>query len=286
IGAIVVATTTEREDDVIEEWCCAHWVRCFRGSREDVLDRYYHAAKFYQAASILRITADCPALDPVVVDELLSEYEAHDYDACGLAGEFPDGLDCEVMSFSALERAWKEAEMASEREHVTPFIRESKQFSHLNYANEIDYSVFPSSDNVRDFNWDTDNEALAQAFVEAFNLDGVDQIKGLMGSIQTLSEDYKFISHKILWDGEKIIGRLLVYSKGDAPVGWLGSIVALGDRNEIEKTLMGAGLNAAKDAGINKVHLALWNKAMEKEANYSYLKVDFYDSVSYWEKTI
>jgi len=100
----------------------AHWVRCFRGSQEDVLDRYYHAAKFYQAASILRITADCPALDPVVVDELLSEYEAHAYDACGLAGGFPDGLDCEVMSFSALERAWKEAEMASEREHVTPYI--------------------------------------------------------------------------------------------------------------------------------------------------------------------
>ncbi len=122
IETIIVATTTEREDDVIDEWCCAHWVRCFRGSQEDVLDRYYHAAKFYQAASILRITADCPALDPVVVDELLSEYEAHGYDACGLAGEFPDGLDCEVMSFSALERAWKEAEMASEREHVTPYI--------------------------------------------------------------------------------------------------------------------------------------------------------------------
>lgn len=152
--------------------------------------------------------------------------------------------------------------------------------------NEVNYSVFPSSENVRDFNWDTDNEALAQAFVQAFKLDSVDEIKGLMSSIQTLSEDYKFISHKILWDGDKIIGRLLVYSKGDAPVGWLGSIVALGDRIEIERTLMGTGLKAAKDAGINKVHLALWNKAMEKEANYSYLKVDFYDSVSYWEKAI
>ncbi len=122
VDAIIVATTTEQEDDVIEEWCCAQWVRCFRGSRDDVLDRYYRAAMFYQAASILRITADCPAIDPEVVDGLLNEYEAHGYDLCGLAGSFPDGLDCEVLSFSALERAWREAEMASEREHVTPYM--------------------------------------------------------------------------------------------------------------------------------------------------------------------
>ncbi len=122
VEAIVVATTTEVEDDVIEDWCCADWVRCFRGSQEDVLDRYYQAAKFFQASSILRITADCPALDPMVIDELISEYEIHGYDACGLVGGFPDGLDCEVMSFSSLERAWKEADMASEREHVTPYI--------------------------------------------------------------------------------------------------------------------------------------------------------------------
>lgn len=124
IESIVVATTTEPEDDVIEDWCCAHWIRCFRGSQDDVLDRYYQASKFYQAPSILRITADCPALDPTVVDELLTEYETHGYDLCGLAGSFPDGLDCEVVSFSALERAWKEAEMASEREHVTPYIHQ------------------------------------------------------------------------------------------------------------------------------------------------------------------
>jgi len=109
IEAIVVATTTEPEDDVIEDWCCAHWVSCFRGSQEDVLDRYYQAAKFFRASSIIRITADCPAIDPVVIDELIREYEAHGYDACGLAGKFPDGLDCEVVSFSSLERAWKEA---------------------------------------------------------------------------------------------------------------------------------------------------------------------------------
>jgi len=122
IESIVVATTTEPEDDAIEDWCCTQWVPCFRGSEDDVLDRYYQAAKFFQASSILRITADCPAIDPIIIDELLGEYEDHGYDACGLAGGFPDGLDCEVVSFSALEHAWNKAEMASEREHVTPYI--------------------------------------------------------------------------------------------------------------------------------------------------------------------
>ncbi|MDT7041853.1 glycosyltransferase family protein [Candidatus Nitronereus thalassa] len=122
LGSIVVATTTAPEDDAIEEWCFAHWVRCFRGSENDVLDRYYQAASFYQASSVLRITADCPAIDPEVVDELIEEFEKHTYDICGLSGSFPDGLDCEVMDFCSLERAWKEAELASEREHVTPYL--------------------------------------------------------------------------------------------------------------------------------------------------------------------
>ena len=131
IETIVVATTTEPEDNVIEDWCCANWVQCFRGSQDDVLGRYFQAAKFYQATSILRITADCPAIDPTVVDELLSEFEAHAYDLCGLSGEFPDGLDCEVMTFSTLERAWNEAEMASEREHVTPYIHHHPELFRL-----------------------------------------------------------------------------------------------------------------------------------------------------------
>lgn len=130
IDTIVVATTTDPEDNVIEDWCCANWVQCYRGSRDDVLDRYYQAAQIYQADAILRITADCPALDPEVIDELLSEFEAHGYDVCGLAGAFPDGLDCEVMTFSALERAWTQADKASEREHVTPYLHHHpEQFS-------------------------------------------------------------------------------------------------------------------------------------------------------------
>jgi spore coat polysaccharide biosynthesis protein SpsF len=167
IGAIVVATTDAPEDDVIEDWCCSHWVQCFRGSHDDVLDRYYQAAKFYQASSVLRITADCPALDPVVVDELLNEYKAHTYDFCGLAGAFPDGLDCEVMSFSSLERAWREAVLASEREHVTSYIHSHGDLFRL--------GKFERFFNLEHHRWTLDEEAdfhfLGQVFRRLYQED-------------------------------------------------------------------------------------------------------------------
>ena len=122
LRAIVVATTIQPEDDAIEQWCCNHAVRCFRGDDADVLDRYYQAARFFQADPIVRITADCPVIDPTVVDEVVWEFYRGNYDICGLGGEFPDGLDCEVMAFRALEIAWRDAQWASEREHVTPFL--------------------------------------------------------------------------------------------------------------------------------------------------------------------
>ena len=119
---IVVATTTESEDNVIEEFCRAEKIHFYRGSKNDVLDRYYHAAKTFQADPIVRITADCPLIDPLIVDEVVNSYFKGGYEACGLAGEFPDGLDCEVFSFRAIEDAWRHSVLPSEREHVGPYI--------------------------------------------------------------------------------------------------------------------------------------------------------------------
>lgn len=122
IHAVVVATTTEPEDDVIAQWCEDHGVLCFRGASTDVLDRYYQAAKAYGGNVIVRITADCPMVDPQLVDELVNERAEGNYQVYGLSGEFPDGLDCEVFTFPALEAAWRLARLASEREHVTPYL--------------------------------------------------------------------------------------------------------------------------------------------------------------------
>lgn len=122
IDQIIVATSTDHSDDPIEVWCQKAEVPFFRGELLDVLDRYYRAATEYEANPIVRITADCPAIDPVIVDEVINGYLSGEYDGYSLAGEFPKGLDCQVFSYPALEKAWKEAKLLYDREHVGPYI--------------------------------------------------------------------------------------------------------------------------------------------------------------------
>jgi spore coat polysaccharide biosynthesis protein SpsF len=122
---IIVATSIERHDDAIAKWATSKGVNLFRGSLSDVLDRYYHAATLYKADAVVRITADCPVIDPFIVDEVVNGFLEGGYDAYGLSGEFPDGLDCQLFSFSAIEKAWKGATLPSEREHVGPYIEKT-----------------------------------------------------------------------------------------------------------------------------------------------------------------
>jgi spore coat polysaccharide biosynthesis protein SpsF (cytidylyltransferase family) len=122
IAEVVVATSTDATDDSIEAWCQGADVSCYRGSLNDVLDRYYQAGLLHSAEVVVRITADCPAIDPTIVDEVVRGFLTGGYQVYGLAGEFPDGLDCTVFMFSALARAWREAALPSEREHVGPYI--------------------------------------------------------------------------------------------------------------------------------------------------------------------
>lgn len=122
IDSVLVATTESAKDDAIEAFCNGYQVDCFRGSELDVLDRYYQAAKSVAARTIVRITADCPVLDPQLVDKVVCGFRAGGYALYGLDGEFPDGLDCVAFSFTALEIAWREAKLPSEREHVCPYI--------------------------------------------------------------------------------------------------------------------------------------------------------------------
>ena len=123
VDEVVVATSTDPSDDPVAEWCEQNGTRCHRGSLDDVLDRFLGAARASGATHCVRITADCPLIDPVLVDRVIAQALAEDLDYCGLAGEFPDGLDCEVMTRSALERAAAEAVLPSEREHVTPYLK-------------------------------------------------------------------------------------------------------------------------------------------------------------------
>lgn len=124
LSEVVVATTDSCVDDAVESACTVFGVRCFRGSEADVLDRFYRTARKFDADPIVRITADCPLLDPRVLDDAVRLYGSgsYDYVSNAIRRTFPDGLDVEVFSRAALEAAWGESRLASEREHVTPFL--------------------------------------------------------------------------------------------------------------------------------------------------------------------
>jgi glutamate-1-semialdehyde 2,1-aminomutase/spore coat polysaccharide biosynthesis protein SpsF len=125
IGQIVLATTRKDEDDVLAEFADTYGLSLYRGEENDVLDRFYQAAVAHRIDHIVRVTPDCPLHDPQVIDAVVSEYLRGDCDYASntLTYTYPEGLDVEVFSFGALERAWKEARKPSEREHVTPYMR-------------------------------------------------------------------------------------------------------------------------------------------------------------------
>jgi len=143
ISKIIVATTNLKQDDVIEELVKKLEIDVFRGDSSDVLDRYYQCAKKFNLDNIVRITSDCPLIDPEIVDKVIRKYEIEkfDYVTNTLIRTFPIGLDAEIFSFDVLEKTWKNAILPSEREHVTPFIRNKKMdFSVGNIEHEEDLS--------------------------------------------------------------------------------------------------------------------------------------------------
>lgn len=146
IDQVVVATTMDPSDDAVEAYCQVHGIACYRGSMHDVLDRFYQAARQYQADVVVRFTADCPLLDPQLVDHVLDEFfkAGADFAANRLPPPFtrtyPIGLDTEVATFAALERAWKEATAKHDREHVMPYLYEvDGRFKVVRVEYEQDY---------------------------------------------------------------------------------------------------------------------------------------------------
>lgn len=124
VDKVIVATTTDACDRVLLRLAEQCDVEGFAGSAADVLDRYYQATRRWEAPVVIRLTGDCPLLDPEVSSRVVSEFlqGRFDYVSNVHPSTFPDGLDTEVFSRQALERAWREAALPSEREHVTPFI--------------------------------------------------------------------------------------------------------------------------------------------------------------------
>lgn len=146
INNVIIATTTEEKDDIIYNYCNQNNIPVFRGSENDVLDRYYQCAKKYKMTDIVRITADCPLHDAAIIDKVIEKYLdenlGFDYVSNTFEYTYPDGMDVEVFSFKVLEEAWKNAALLSEREHVTPYIRKNPNYKKLNVFAEKKYPQY------------------------------------------------------------------------------------------------------------------------------------------------
>lgn len=133
---VVIATSTASGDDEIEEFCKENQVDCFRGSEENVLERFYQAAVHYNFDTIVRITSDCPLIDPQIATSIINYYYDMDCDLATNGGAdpdnrtFPRGMDVSVFSYEVLEEAYKNATTKHQKEHVTPYIYEHKKIAY------------------------------------------------------------------------------------------------------------------------------------------------------------
>lgn len=150
---LIIATSNKEQDNPINDIANDCNISCFRGSENNVLDRFYQAAKSVDADIIVRITADCPLIDPELIDKMIAYFKANEFDfvGTGVPPSYPDGLDTDVFSFSALEKAWKEAILSLEREHVGPYI--------LNNPDKFKICFFKNTENLSFMRWTLDEEA-------------------------------------------------------------------------------------------------------------------------------
>lgn len=143
IDYLIVATSNDESDDALEELCIENNLNVFRGNLDDVLDRVYMAVRDMECDNIVRLTGDCPLIDPQVIDRVIEDHINMnvDYTSNSISPTFPDGLDVEVMKKTALIEAWSKSSKTSEREHVTPYIYNNKdKFKVNSFENDIDYS--------------------------------------------------------------------------------------------------------------------------------------------------
>jgi spore coat polysaccharide biosynthesis protein SpsF (cytidylyltransferase family) len=143
VDEIVIATTSNEQDKTLVEFAEEYGFKYFVGSENDVLDRYYQASKEYEADVIVRVTGDCPLVDPFIVDKVVQYYAegSFDYVSNNNPPTYPHGLDIEVFSFKALEEAWRKSQADYQREHVTYYITEHPEIFKIgNVKNQADLS--------------------------------------------------------------------------------------------------------------------------------------------------
>ena len=142
INRIIVATSNNNSDNKIVDWCKKNKILFYRGSINDLLERYYNTCLKFNIKNILRITSDCPLVDPILLEIAIKNYFKNNFEIYGLGGEFPDGLDFTIFKFSVLEDSYINATKASDREHVCPYMER--------HSNNIGvFRPFVNSQNIR-----------------------------------------------------------------------------------------------------------------------------------------
>lgn len=193
IDEVVVATTENANDDELIGLCDKIGVKVFRGSENDVLDRYYSIANKLGVKNIVRITSDCPLMDCKIIDEVVKIHldKKNDYTSNTLEETFPDGEDVEVFTFDVLKKAWENAKLSSEREHVTPYIRKHEELFKL-------YNV-KNTENLKDYRWtldtDKDYEFIKLIYDNFRNVEnfGMDEVSNFIKSRPEIMEINKNI---------------------------------------------------------------------------------------------
>lgn len=151
---IIIATTKSPKDKKIINFCLKHNLKYFCGSNNDVLDRYFKCAKKFTCDPVIRISSDCPFIDPSIIDQIISkfrknscDYVANNFEKINKKWEnsacnFPQGMVVEICNFKTLEKAWKVAKKPSEREHVFPYVQFNAKFfkvSNLVYKKDLSF---------------------------------------------------------------------------------------------------------------------------------------------------
>lgn len=199
LDQVLIATTLSARDDAVESFCKSHGFACFRGSEDNVLERYYLAALSFNAKTVVRLTADCPLIDPAVVDIVVSSYlresGSYDYASNTVERTYPRGLDTEAFSFRVLEKCHKEAKEKPEREHVTLYMYEHpEEFRVLCVKNSVDLSGFRwTVDEERDL------ELVRQIYGRLYKngkIFGMDDVLALFKSEPSLSAINKDVMQK------------------------------------------------------------------------------------------
>jgi spore coat polysaccharide biosynthesis protein SpsF len=227
VNETIFATTTDPSDDSVAEYCDFSGIPFTRGNLYDVLDRYYQAAKEAKADAVVRVTADCPVIEPALIDNVVNTLQGEEYDFAAnrlpppFERTYPIGLDVEVCTFVALEKAWKESTETFHREHVMPYFYEGVELSAIN--RQLSEGVSPRGFKIAllnhttdfgDYRWTVDTpedlEFMRQIYA---HFDGRDdfswkEVLDLVHNEPTLMQINAAVKHKTLKDiDERATGR-------------------------------------------------------------------------------